>query len=143
MSAMDELKKQGKINHIGVSNFSVSQLQNAQKYTKSKIVCNQVHYSLMHRNPEKELLEFCQKENIILTAYTPIEKGSLSESKVLEKVGKKYKKTPIQVTLRYLLEKPNVIAIPKASTKEHIDELTGALGWKMNKVDQEFLSENF
>ena len=121
LAAFDELKKQGKIKNIGVSNFSVSQLQNAQKYTKSKIVCNQVHYSLMHRNPEEELLGFCQKEDIILTAYTPIEKGRIADSEVLKKVGKKYNRTPIQVAIRYLLEKPNVIVIPKASSKEHID----------------------
>ncbi|HSX18566.1 MAG TPA: aldo/keto reductase [Candidatus Saccharimonadales bacterium] len=143
MSALDELKKEGKIKNIGVSNFSISQLQNAQKHTKNKIVCNQVKYNLTDRGPEDGLLEFCQKENIILTAYTPIAKGTLSQSKILETVAKKYHKTPIQVALRYLLEKPNVIAIPKASTKEHIDEIFGALGWKLKKEDQDYLAENF
>ena len=144
MSALDLLVKEKKIRYIGVSNFSVSQLQNAQKYTKNKIVTNQVHYSLLHRDPEDKLLEFCQKENVILTAYTPLETGELAHgNEALKKVAKKYKKTPAQVALRWLIEKPNVIIIPKASSKEHIDELMGALGWKMEREDQDYLSESF
>ncbi len=141
MATFDELLEEGLVKNIGVSNFSLRQLQNAQKLSKNKIVTNQVHYNLLHRDPEEELLAFCQKENIILTAYTPIAKGQIEgQSDVLEKVAQKYHKTPIQAALRWLLEKPNVIAIPKASSPEHIDELLGSLGWKMSKVDQDLLS---
>lgn len=145
MRTLDELVKEGKIRYIGVSNFSVRQFANAQKYTKDKIVTNQVHYSLLHREPEKELLAYCQKEGIILTAYSPLEIGQLAESEfdALETVAKKYRKTPVQVALRWLIEKPYVIVIPKASTREHLDELLGALGWKLKKADQEYLSSSF
>lgn len=145
MRTLDELVKEGKIRYIGVSNFSVRQLANAQKYTKNKIITNQVHYSLLHHEPEKELLAYCQKEGIILTAYSPLEIGELAqgEYQALKSVAKKYQKTPIQVALRWLIEKPNVIAIPKASTKPHIDDLLGSLGWKMAKVDQDYLSSAF
>lgn len=142
MAAFDQLVKERKVKHFGVSNFSVKQLQNAQKYTKNKIVTNQVHYSLLHREPEKGLLEYCQKENIILTAYTPIEKGQVNQGyKALQKIAKKYHKTQIQTALRWLIEKPNVIVIPKASSKDHIDEILGSLAWKMKKEDQEYLSQ--
>lgn len=145
MKAFNELVRSKKIRNIGVSNFSVSQLQNAQKNSRNKIVTNQVHYSLLNRDPEKELLEYCQKENIILTAYSPLEVGQLARQKsdVLQKVAQKYQKTPVQVALRWLIEKPNVIAIPKASSKEHIDELLGSLGWQMSKVDQNYLEKEF
>ncbi|MBI3283031.1 aldo/keto reductase [Candidatus Curtissbacteria bacterium] len=145
MAAFDELVSDGKIRYIGVSNFSVRQLTNAQKYVKNKIVTNQVHYSLLHRDPEEGLSEFCQKENVILTAYSPLEIGRIGseEFKALTTVAQKYRKTPVQVALRYLLEKPNVIVIPKASTPEHIDELLGSLGWKMKPGDQEYLSQEF
>lgn len=145
MSTFDQLVKNGKIKNIGVSNFSVHQFQNAQKYTKHKIVCNQVRYSLADRSVENGLLQFCGKEDIILTAYTPLESGMFAKdrSDALEAIAKKYKKTKIQVALRYLIEKPNVITIPKASSKPHIDELLGAVGWKMSKADQECLSKSF
>ena len=162
ISTLDELVKEGKIRYIGVSNFSARQLQNAQKYIKNKqslrsssfdelrtaglkIVTNQVHYRLLHREPEKELLAYCQKEGIILTAYSPLEIGELAESEfdAQETVAKKYRKTPIQVALRWLIEKENVIAIPKASSKPHINELLGSLGWTLKKEDQEYLSSAF
>ena len=145
MRTLDELVKEGKIRYIGVSNFSVKQLQNSQKFTKNKIVTNQVHYSLLHKEPEKELLKVCQKEGVILTAYSPLEIGRLGDESfdALNSVAKKYRKTSVQVALRYLIEKPNVIVIPKASSKPHIDELLGALGWKIKKEDQEFLSQEF
>lgn len=142
MRTLDELAEDGKVRHIGVSNFSVRQLQNAQKYAKHKIVTNQVHYSLLHRDPEDGLLEFCQKEGVILTAYSPLEQAELINRRfaALESVAQKYHKTPIQVALHWLIEKPNVIAIPKASSKPHIDELLGSLGWKLKKADQEYPS---
>ena len=145
MRTLDELVKEGKIRYIGVSNFSARQLANAQKYTKNKIVTNQVHYSLLHREPEKELLAYCQKEGIILTAYSPLEIGQLAESEfdAQETVAKKYRKTPVQVALRWLIEKESVIAIPKASSKPHINELLGSLGWKLKKEDQEYLCSSF
>lgn len=145
MRTFDELVKDGQIRYIGVSNFSVRQLANAQKYTKHKIVTNQVHYSLLHREPEKELLAYCQKEKIILTAYSPLEIGRLADEQfdVLKSIAQKYRKTPVQVALRWLIEKPNVIVIPKASSKDHIDELLGSLGWTLKKEDQEYLSKEF
>lgn len=145
MRTFDELVSDGIVRHIGVSNFSARQIQNAQKYTKNKIVTNQVHYSLLHRDPEHELLSYCQKENIILTAYSPLEIGELAQSEyeALKSVAQKCRKSPIQVALRWLIEKENVIVIPKASTKPHIDELLGSIGWKLTKEDQEYLSEEF
>lgn len=145
VNAFDELVSKGKIKYIGVSNFSLRQLKNAQKYTKNKIITNQVHYSLLHREPEKELLPYCQKEGIILTAYSPLEIGELGKEKfyALESIAKKYKKTAVQIALRWLIEKPQVIVIPKASSHEHIDELLGSLGWKLGREDLQFLDLNF
>lgn len=145
MAAFDHLVKEGKVRHIGVSNFSLSQLQNTQKYTKNKIVTNQMHYSLLHRGPENELLDYCRQNDIILTAYSPLAEGNLADKKyeALENLAQKYGKTPPQVALRWLIEKPNVIVIPKASSEKHIDELLGSLGWKLSPKDQEYLSQEF
>ncbi len=142
MATFDKLVDEDKIRFIGVSNFSIHQLADAQKYTKNKIVSNQVQYSLLHREPEKEMLEFCVQNKIILTAYSPLGQGQLITSSLpaLDRIAEKYNKTPIQVALRWLIEKPQVIVIPKASSKAHVDELLGSLNWKLKKEDQEFLS---
>ncbi len=145
MSAFDQLVEEGLVRHIGVSNFSVNQLREAQKLTKNKIITNQVEYSLLNRNPEMELLDFCVKEKVILTAYTPIAKGKLSNSKfkVLDEIAKKYNKTAIQVSLRYLLDKENVIAIPKMTSEAHLKEILGSLKWHLKKEDRELLKDAF
>jgi diketogulonate reductase-like aldo/keto reductase len=145
MRVFDKLIKEGLIRHAGVSNFSVNQFENAQKYTQNKIVTNQVHYNLLHRNPEKELLNYCEKNSVILTAYTPLASGQLKTSSfpALDKVAQKYSKTAAQVALRWLIEKPQVITIPKASSAEHIDEILGSLGWQLEKEDQELLNKAF
>ncbi len=146
MAAFDTLVSQGLIRFIGVSNFSARQLSNAQSYTKNKIVTNQVEYSLLHRDPEKELLTYCEKEKIILTAYTPLASGRLTQKglfPILDKIASKYNKTPAQIALRWLLEKLPVIVIPKASTKAHIDEITDSVGWQLTQSDKEKLEENF
>lgn len=100
---------------------------------------------MLTQNPRQELLPFCQKEKIILTAYSPLEQGEVVERgrKILSKVGEKYSKTPVQVAIRWLLDQLQVITIPKASTKEHIDELLGSLNWKLSNSDQQFLSDEF
>jgi len=56
-----------------VSNFSVESLKEAQSYTKNKIVANQVHYNLIYREPEKELIEYCQKNDVLIVAWRPLE----------------------------------------------------------------------
>ncbi len=161
MEAMDYLIDTGMTRFIGVSNFSVKQMKDAQAYSKHSdfvsslgnnifpkhgIVTNQVEYSLLHRYPEKELLPYCQENGIILTAYTPLAKGTLSQwgyNAVLDSVARKYKKTPGQVALNWLISQKNVIAIPKASKIEHIKDNSGAVGWKMSKEDFEGLSGAF
>ncbi len=142
MAAFDKLVSQGLVKFCGVSNFSVRQLADAQKHTKNKIVTNQVEYSLLVRKPEEELLPFCQKEAVILTAYTPLASGRLAQKgfQALDKVAKKCGKTLAQVALRWLIEKPNVIVIPKSANTVHIDELLGAVGWKLKKEDEEYLT---
>lgn len=141
MAVFGQLVDEGKVKNIGVSNFSARQLKNAQKYSKANIVCNQVHYSLLTRGPQKELLNFAQKEKIILCAYSPLEQGEVIDQlgDKLRKIAKKYSKTPVQAALRWLLDQEQVITIPKASSKEHIDEILGSLGWSLKKEDWEYL----
>jgi diketogulonate reductase-like aldo/keto reductase len=138
MRAMDNLVDNGRVKNIGVSNFSIEELEDAQSYTKNKIVTNQVQYSLNYRQPETSgLLKYCQENDIILTAYKPLEVGKLAryESRILDKLAKKYNKSRAQIAINWLISKPNVVAISKTGIKKHLDENLGAIGWKMEKDD--------
>ncbi|HLD97048.1 MAG TPA: aldo/keto reductase [Candidatus Nanoarchaeia archaeon] len=143
MEAMDELVESGKVKHIGVSNFSTAQLKLAQSHTDNKIITNQVEYSLLDRSCEKELLPYCQENDIILTAYSPLAQGKLLKNKTLATIAAKHNKTVAQVALNWLVSHENVITIPKAATLEHVRENAGAVGWKLDKEDMELLNLNF
>lgn len=145
MKAMDFLVKKKIVRFIGVSNFSLKLLKEAQSYTKNKIVANEVEYNLLIRGPEKALLEYCQKNNIYLIAYQPVAGGKLARPgfKVLDDLSKKYKKTQAQIAINWLISKKNIITIPKASKIPHIKENLGASGWRLSNEDSEKLDEYF
>ncbi|NJE07274.1 aldo/keto reductase [Thermococcus sp. M39] len=135
--ALEDLVDEGFIRYIGVSNFDLELLKRSQDaMRKYEIVANEVKYSLMDRWVEKTgLLEYMRKEKIALIAHTPLEKGRLAYNQCLAKIGEKYNKTAAQVALNYLIWHENVIAIPKASNKEHLRENFGAMGWRLSEED--------
>ncbi len=144
MKAMEKLWYEGLARFIGVSNFSLIELKEARSYlNKTDIVVNQVKYSLLDRRVEKDLLPYMEKEGILLMAYTPLEKGVLAKDPRLAEIGKKYGKTAAQVALNWLIYKENVMVIPKAANKKHLEENAGAMGWRLAREDYEYISRLF
>jgi len=147
MKAMERLVDEGKIRYIGISNFSVEETVEAMNsLSKYEIVSNQVEYSLLVRDIERDLLPFCNKNKITVIAYSPLARGELLKGKYYDfllKIGKKYGKTPAQVALNWLIIQENVVAIPKALSKEKILENMGAYGWKLNEEDLKKIDEFF
>jgi diketogulonate reductase-like aldo/keto reductase len=147
MRAMERLANEGKIRYIGISNFSVEETIEAMNaLSKYEIVSNQVEYSLLVRDIEKDLLDFCRKNKITVIAYSPLARGELLKGKYYEflsKIGKKYNKTAAQVALNWLIIKENVVAIPKAFSKAKIVENMGAYGWKLSDEDLKTIDEFF
>ncbi len=144
--ALETLKDEGLIRNIGVSNFGVEHLKEAQSYTKHPIVCNQVHYNLEFREPERGgLLEYCQSNDIMLVAFRPIQRGLFGSNtpELLEEMAKKYGKTPTQIALQWLLSQKNVVTISKTSRTEHLEENLGAIGWNMEAEDIERLRKEY
>ncbi|MEM3395130.1 MAG: aldo/keto reductase [Nitrososphaerota archaeon] len=79
MRAMEKLVKEGKIRYIGVSNFSLKKLIQAQEALRNnEIVSNQVKYNMVERDAEKELLPFAEKNKITIIAYSPLAQGLLT-----------------------------------------------------------------
>ncbi|GAB6102581.1 aldo/keto reductase [Thermococcus atlanticus] len=139
LHALEELVDEGLIRYIGVSNFNLGLLKRSQEAMRRyEIVANQVKYSLKDRWPENSgLLDYMKREKIALMAYTPLEKGSLARNRCLAEIGKPYGRTAAQVALNYLIWEDNVIAIPKAGRKTHVEENAGAMGWRLSKEDRE------
>jgi len=145
MPVMDELVKKGLTRFIGVSNFDVDLLKQAQQYSENKIFTNQVEYSLLERAPEQQLLPYCQTQDMILTAYSPLGKGQLKFriNPLLDQLAQKYDKTPAQIALNYLISHDNVIVIPKAVRKEHLMENATAADFNLALADIELIKQAF
>ncbi len=144
MEAMDFLVEQKLVRYIGVSNFSVEQMEEAQRYAKNKIAANQVEYSILARNNsaftenvESQIVPYCQKNNTLAIAFRPLGKGRILRQriKILDELAQKYRKTPAQIALNWLVSQNNVVAIFKAVQIEHIKENLGAVGWKLEPGD--------
>lgn len=117
IDAMNELQAEGRVDHIGVSNFSVQQLRDAQEASRTPIVTNQVEYHPF--KDQSELLAYCVDQDVMLTAYSPLNVGHGLENETLVRIGDRHGKSPAQVALRWLIQQENVSAIPKASKPHH------------------------
>ena len=120
LGAMTDLREEGRVRNIGVSNFSVSQLREAVDVADAPILTNQVRYHPF--TDQSDLLECCIDEDVLLTAYSPLAKGKVAGDETLAAIGDRYGKTAAQVALRWLVQQDNVAAIPKASGTQHLRE---------------------
>lgn len=152
MKAMDFLVEQKLVKCIGVSNFSVEQIREAQKYTKNKIVANQIEYSLLVRNEgrvtndmESKTIPYCQENNILVIAWRPLAKGKLAKPgfKILDELAQKYHKSQSQIAINWLISKKGIVTITKSTKVEHLKENLGAIGWKLQQEDVERLNNSF
>jgi diketogulonate reductase-like aldo/keto reductase len=150
MKALEHLAAEGKIKHIGVSNFSVQQTIEAQEaLSKHTLASNQVEYSLLDRSIETDLLSYAEKAHITIIAYSPLGRGQVAQGRrgqqwhALDEVASKYGKTRTQVALNWVIARKPVVAIPKAASLDHVRENAGATGWQIDKEDHDRLNEAF
>lgn len=149
MAALNYLVKQWLVKYIGVSNFSVQQMEEAQQHSKNKIMVNQIPYNLATRNDdykgncihmESEIIPYCQKNNILIIAYRPIERWFLLQSHpLLDTLSQQYGKTKAQIAMNWLISKKNIITISKSTNPEHLKENLGAMGWNLRDNDVQLL----
>ena len=121
--ALNKLVKDGKVRHLGVSNFDLKLLKQSQALSETPIITNQVPYSISDQSYVRNaVLEYCQQNHILLTAYSPIDAGRLHVNTSLENIAKAHNSSPHQVALAWLIQQPGVIAIPMSFDPIHIKE---------------------
>ncbi|HKU48427.1 MAG TPA: aldo/keto reductase [Nitrososphaera sp.] len=149
MRAMEKLVNDGLIRFIGVSNFDLEELQEAERaLTEHRIACNQVLYYLGNRGIERRLLPYCARQEIAIVGYSPFGHGSFpspqsEEGRVLEEVAKRHGRTPRQVALNFLTRHPNTFSIPKARRAEHVKENSSSVGWSLTDADVAAIEKAF
>lgn len=153
MKAMERLYKDGKIRYIGLSNFSPTQIEEARSYlSTTDVVAIQAEYSLYNRKIEGDVIPYCFRNNLTVVAYSPLARGALLADlrkpmerrvKLLMELAEKYSKTPVQIALNWVIWHDQVIAIPKALQRQHLEENAGAAGWKLTKEDYDLISKTW
>ncbi len=144
MAAMEDLVRDGKIRHVGVSNFNIGQIKEANtSLPKSQLTSVQLSYNLLDGRVESEILPYCQSEGVALMAYFPLAHGKLVFNPKLAALGAKYGKTASQVALRWLAGKEGVFPIPRASSPEHVAEDVNASGWEIASSEAAELGRAF
>lgn len=127
-AALTRLRDEGSIRYIGVSNFTASMVQWAVRTSGLFGLQIECHPWL----PQKRLHSLAVDRNLLFTAYSPLARGEVVDVGVLAEIGRHYGKTPCQVALRWLLQKPNTAAIPKASSLEHLRESISVFDFELS-----------
>ena len=157
MEALVEKKENGKplARAIGVSNYNIQCLSNLLSFCKVRPVVNQIEFHLFYI--QKSLKEFCDKENIAVISYYPMPRGNgariyirdnpgtefdIFQDSYLNKLAKKYNKTPGQIILKWH-NLMGCIPIPSTSNKDRFKENLASFDFELEKEDFEELSGHF
>jgi diketogulonate reductase-like aldo/keto reductase len=141
--ALERIYKDEKVRSIGVSNFKIRHLNELFESSSTVPSVNQVEFSPFLY--QKELMEFCQTNNIAVEAYCPLTRARKLDNPQLKSIGQKYGKTSAQILLRWGIQH-NVIQIPKSGSKDHITENINIFDFKLDDDDMkelDKLNENF
>jgi diketogulonate reductase-like aldo/keto reductase len=120
LPALDELRDEGVVRHVGLSNFTPDLIDEAREILDAPIFAHQVE---MHPLLQQETLrEYAREDDHWLVAYSPIARGDVADVPEIREVAEKHDATPAQVSLAWLLAKEGVAPIPKAATPAHVRE---------------------
>ncbi|MBM3125009.1 MAG: aldo/keto reductase [Chloroflexi bacterium] len=121
--ALNKLVRDGKVRHLGVSNFDLPLLKQSQEYSERPIVTNQVPFSLSNRTYlQNGILKYCQRNQILLTAYSPLEEGRLANTRTVKDIARTHRATIHQIALAWIVSHPLVVTIPMSANPIHQKE---------------------
>lgn len=118
-AALCNTKRGGLARHVGISNYTAAMVAEAAGLATEPLVANQVEYHPYLAQPA--VLAACRAHGMALTSYCPIGRGAGFAEPVIATIAEAHGKTPSQVVLRWHVQQPNVVAIPKSGTKAHIE----------------------
>lgn len=138
---IDELIDEGIVRAFGVSNFTVSQMQEAQAIAKHSIVANQMNYNVLYKQEVgTDFKDYCRDNNIQIVAYQPVKRQEVLVNDIIQEVAKKHNVSAAQVALAWLLAQ-GTLPIPKATSKNHIDENIASVDVKLSDAEIEILNK--
>jgi diketogulonate reductase-like aldo/keto reductase len=144
IAGFEALKAAGKIRHWGVSNFDTDDMIELFALESGNLCAtNQILYNVARRGAEFELLPWLRSRNIPATAYSPVDHARLPRQSVLDDIAKTRGVSPMQIALAWVLQQPQVVAIPKASTVAHVTENAAAKGIELSTEERGRIDAQF
>ena len=149
IAAFEKLKSEGKILSWGVSNFGLPDLEDVRGIAgEGSLACNQVLYHLEERAIEHAVIPWCEQHGVAVVAYSPFGHGQFpgprtTGGRVLKQIAAAHDATVRQVALRFLIRRPSLFAIPKASSPEHAAENARAAELDLTKAEIARIDEAF
>ena len=159
MRAMAKLVADGLVDYVGVSNFSVDEMQAAQSAAPNvPIVSNQILYNLRRRSAERDIIPHCLRNDITVIAYSPLHEGALASAPAgrlrralgmirgrdaLAAVSEETGYSVAQVAINWVADQPGIIAIPKSNSTQRTEDNCAASGWHLTTEQRHALERAF
>jgi diketogulonate reductase-like aldo/keto reductase len=143
VGAFQELQRDGKIRHWGVSNFDTGEMDDVLDAGGKACATNQILYNLSRRGPEFDLLPWCARHDMPVMAYSPLEQGWLAGHKALRPIAEKHGVSDLTIALAWVLRRDGVMAIPKAARADHVRANAAALDVTLDAGDLAALDAAF
>ena len=132
---IDELIDEGIVRDFGVSNFTITDMEQANKISRNPIVANQMNYNVLHKDEVDEaFISYCRDNDIKIVAYQPTKRQEARTNKTIADIATRHASSPTQIALAWLLAK-DALPIPKAVNKQHIDENVIAVDIQLTEED--------
>jgi aryl-alcohol dehydrogenase-like predicted oxidoreductase len=170
MAGMSALQRTGLVRHVGVSNFTLGRWKDAEAALGGPVLSNQVQYSLVNRGPDRELIPWAQANDRLVIAYSPLAQGFLSARydgtntpggvrssnslflpenieraqplfTAMKEIAVSHSATPAQVALAWVIRRPNVVAIPGASSVAQLEANAAVADLELTDDDDHRLTE--
>lgn len=139
VGALVKAKRNGWARHVGVSNFTVALVEEAVRLSPEPLAVNQIEYHPYLR--QDKLLAVCARNGMILTAYCPLARGQLVDDPLLVEIGASHGKTAAQVALRWLIQHPQVAAVPRALETAHVAENLDIFDFALSEAEMARIGE--
>lgn len=138
LGALAKAKREGLAKNVGVSNFTVALIEEAAGKTTEPLVVNQVEYHAYFR--QDKVLDACRKHGMLVTCHAPLARGAVMKDPVIQKIAKNHGKTPAQVALKWLVQQPGIIAIPRGLEFSEIEDNIDLFDFELSEDDMNQIS---
>ncbi|MGQ7791611.1 aldo/keto reductase [Faunimonas sp. B44] len=138
VGALCDAKRRGYARHVGVANFPAGMLQEALRTATEPLVCDQVeHHPLLDQS---RIMTACRDAGMALVSYSPIGKGTLLADPVIAAIARANGRTPAQVILRWHVQQPMNVAIPRSSKRERLAENFAVFNFELTPEEMDRVS---